>query len=201
MPVRAPVQVEANTKQLVIKARQWERIPAPTKEKVVATRALLQLEKFSKKLPDALLREMDDAMSQLPTLGGTGIVRRPTPMHSTTRSPGRVESRPTPYESETRETQRMGRTGLTGTVAATAFQPRYGDGGSTGLTVGGRGTLRSSGTLGGMPETEFSHERCQPRPLRSSGLSTRPPLRVAYLEPTASVGLVSPVRATKFTAW
>jgi hypothetical protein len=197
MPVRAPCPDGSTTDEVIVKATRWQRIPPDAKERTVATRAALQLERFAAKLPEGSLVEMDAAMSHPPVLGGTGLVRRPTPMFSTTKSPGHVESLAAPCETETMMSMRLGRTGVAGVVTGDAFPPQFGDGGTTGVTMGGSGILRL--TRGTTADT-VTRERCQPVPLRTSGLSTRPPLRVSYLEPTATIGLISPVRATKFTS-
>jgi len=46
-----------------------------------------------------------------------------------------------------------------------------------------------------------SHERAMPNTIRVTGARGKPPLRAQWLEPTATAGLVSPVRRTKYTSW
>jgi hypothetical protein len=211
-PIRRTEQPsQAAREQLVQRATQYRRIPASEKEELVAVRASREYDRLAGSLSIQAHTDMLMTMAARPRTTQTGATRRPTPAQATAR--GRIvgstgaalkHSRSNPFQWGITEAGEMQRTGRQGVADLGRTQARYGAAGWTGLSIRGMtiGSKRgAANTAGGarshMPET---HDRAQPRCThRGSGLG-KLPLRAVFAEPTASVGLISPVRRTKFTA-
>lgn len=214
VPVRDPAETLAR------RAATFRAVPTIIKEAVVQAKAPREYESICASINVQQQYEMELAMSQPASPGTTGILRRPPPARAVASGPIRGADQlfsNTPTTSGTgwgvTETMAMSKTAA---VMRPAFQPQFGRTGSLGFSMGGSATLsgfqvspvapgttirvpvRGSTLNSVTPFTETS-ERAEPLAARLSGTRGKLRLRAPYHEPTATAGLIAPVRRTRFT--
>ncbi|KAA0165047.1 hypothetical protein FNF27_02941 [Cafeteria roenbergensis] len=204
---------------LAARAMEFRNIPAPEKEQVVAVRAAQEYHAISSKLTPEAHAEMLQAMAAPPKSVPTGALRRPTPAQATARGqiPGATGAglragRDDPFRWGSTEATDAMQQGSALDGAAGSFTPMFGAGGSLGTTAAGAtvlgpqitSDLRRTGpgaTSPGSGRAAVTHERAQPASSVPRGTRGKLPLRKVFLEPTATAGLIAPVRSTKFTPY
>lgn len=205
---------------LAQRAMEFRNIPAPEKEQVVAVRASQEYHAISSKLTPEAHAEMLQAMTAPPKAAPTGALRRPTPAQATARGqiPGATGAglragRDDPFRWGSTEATDAMQQGSSLDETAGSLAPMFGASGTLGTTAAGSTVLGTQitsdwGRAGaGATSPEYrtaplaTHERAQPASTVQHGTRGKLPLRKVYLEPTATAGLIAPVRSTKFTPY
>lgn len=204
---------------LAERAMEFRTIPAPEKEQVVAVRAAQEYHAISSKLTPEAHAEMLQAMTAPPKSAPTGALRRPTPAQATARGqiPGATGAglragRDDPFRWGSTEATDAMQQGSSMDGTSGSLTPMFGASGRLGTTAAGSTVLgpqitsdwgrTGAGANSPVYRTDTAtHERAQPASSVPRGTRGKLPLRKVFLEPTATAGLIAPVRSTKFTPY